>query len=86
VAQFLNVVQAMMLPFALIPVLHVCADQKVMGRFVSHPALTFFAGLIAATVAGVNGYLMVDFLHTSLPEVRLLLPILPGGGKICPPG
>ncbi|KAJ9522400.1 hypothetical protein QJQ45_008309 [Haematococcus lacustris] len=66
VAQMLNVVQSMMLPFALIPVLHVCADKIVMGTFVSHRYLTAFGALIATVVAAVNGYLLVDFLHTEV--------------------
>mmetsp|Transcript_22861 Transcript_22861/g.58259 ORF Transcript_22861/g.58259 Transcript_22861/m.58259 type:complete len:550 (-) Transcript_22861:416-2065(-) len=69
VAQLLNIVQALMLPFALIPVLHVAADPKIMGvEFASPKWLTVFAGSIAAAVSAINGYLMVDLLRTSMPH------------------
>lgn len=69
VAQTLNIVQSLLLPFALVPVVHVCADKKLLGRFVSHPALTAFAAFVAAIVAGVNGYLLVQLLVDALEDV-----------------
>jgi hypothetical protein len=69
VAQILNIVQSLLLPFALVPVVHVCADKKLLGRFASHPALTVFAALIAATVAGVDGYLVVQFMEEAFEDV-----------------
>ena len=56
----------MMLPFALIPVLHVCADRALMGKFFSHPALSVFGGAIATAVTAINGYLLYDLLASGL--------------------
>lgn len=69
VAQTLNIVQSLMLPFALIPVIHVVADKTVMGgQFVSHVGVTALAGTVSTAVAAINGYLLVDYLHTQLPQ------------------
>lgn len=73
-AQALNIVQSMMLPFALVPVLHLCADHKLLGsKFASRPWLTAFGAGVATVVVAVNGYLLVDFQRT------VLLPAVDGG-------
>jgi Mn2+/Fe2+ NRAMP family transporter len=65
VAQILNIVQSLVLPFALVAVLRVCAEAGLMGRFVSHPALTLFGSLTAAAVTGINSYLVITFIEHS---------------------
>lgn len=66
VAQTLNMVQALVLPFALIPVIHVAADKKLLGAFSSPTWITIFAGAIATVVTAVNGWTLVDFYQTEL--------------------
>jgi Mn2+/Fe2+ NRAMP family transporter len=68
VAQLLNIVQSLVLPFALAAVLRVCAESALMGRFVSHPALTAFGALTAAAVTGINVYLVITFIQGSVEE------------------
>jgi len=64
VAQLLNVVQSMLLPFALLPVIHMTARGEVMGdKFVSRKLLTAFAGVITAAVLSVNGFMLYDTLQ-----------------------
>uniref|UniRef100_A0A7R9V4I2 Natural resistance-associated macrophage protein n=1 Tax=Chlamydomonas euryale TaxID=1486919 RepID=A0A7R9V4I2_9CHLO len=62
-AQLLNVGQSLLLPFALLPVVHMTANVDVMGRrWVSGRWWTGVSiGITVATVA-VNGYLLVDSL------------------------
>jgi hypothetical protein len=70
VAQTLNVVQSLVLPFALIPVIHVAADKKLLGEFASHPALTVVAGMVAGLVSAVNGYVLIDYMRTEFPNTN----------------
>ncbi|KAG1669253.1 hypothetical protein FOA52_003290 [Chlamydomonas sp. UWO 241] len=69
VAQTLNVVQALVLPFALLPVIHMTANASVMGGGVAKSGLgrcgrgwTIASGAIAAAVTGVNMYLLATLL------------------------
>ncbi len=66
--QLLNIVQSLVLPFALIPVIHIAADAQLLGSYHSHPALSVFAALVALVVVMVNGWTMNDFLVTTLPD------------------
>ncbi len=78
VAQTLNVVQSLVLPFALVPCVHVAADRKLLGRFVSHPAITAFAGLVVFIVACINGWTVVGYVHDNLGTSQVGAPL---GGK-----
>ncbi len=66
VAQTLNVVQSLVLPFALVPCVHVAADRKLLGQFASHPALTWFAALVVAVVAAINGWTVTGFVRDTM--------------------
>ncbi len=50
----LNLLQAVSLPFALVPLLTLTGSQSVMGGLVSSRSTTIAAGCIAAGCAGVN--------------------------------
>ncbi|GAB4815298.1 hypothetical protein N2152v2_002344 [Parachlorella kessleri] len=65
----LNIVQSLQLPFALIPVIHMTANRNVIGAtFRTRLPLLLFASGIAAVVVGINGWVLVDFLKTKLPQ------------------
>lgn len=70
VAQILNIVQALILPFALVPVIHVAADSKLLGAYATPKAITWFASAIAAVVSAVNGWTVLTYLQV-LPEESL---------------
>jgi len=60
VNQWLNILQSVQLPFALLPVLHFCSDREVMGQFALRRRWQALCWALAATVIGVNVYLVVD--------------------------
>ncbi|CAL5385446.1 unnamed protein product [Camellia sinensis] len=59
--EWLNVLQSIQIPFALIPLLTLVAKEEVMGVFKVGPALERVAWTIAALVIVINGYLLLDF-------------------------
>jgi hypothetical protein len=62
-AQLLNVAQSLLLPFALLPVVHMTASAQVMGsRWVTGRLMTGLCAAITALVIAINGYLLVDML------------------------
>ncbi|GAA4903117.1 manganese transport protein [Actinomycetospora succinea] len=57
-----QVVLSFGIPFALVPVLELGRRRDLMGGLVTRPAVTAVAGVLAALVIGVNGYLVVAVL------------------------
>ncbi|CAI9763035.1 unnamed protein product [Fraxinus pennsylvanica] len=68
--EWLNVLQSMQIPFALIPLLTLVSKEQVMGVFKIGPALERTAWTVAGLVIVINGYLLLDFF---LSEVNGLL-------------
>ncbi|GAX77144.1 hypothetical protein CEUSTIGMA_g4590.t1 [Chlamydomonas eustigma] len=63
-AQMLNVAQSLLLPFALLPALHMTANKEIMGeKFVSAKWFTILTAGITAIVLAVNGYLLYDVMR-----------------------
>ena len=62
--QLLNVLQAMVLPFSLVPVIALTASPAVIPHvpFRTRGWLLGFACAVAALVAAIDGYLVVDFV------------------------
>lgn len=61
--EYLNVLQSVQLPFAMLPVLHFAANKKVMGRFASSPLLFAISGALALLVMAINVILIVEFIQ-----------------------
>ncbi|XVE94986.1 hypothetical protein REPUB_Repub02eG0057700 [Reevesia pubescens] len=59
--EWLNVLQSIQIPFALIPLLTLVAKEQVMGVFRIGPILERVAWTVAALVMIINGYLLLDF-------------------------
>ncbi|CAM8884563.1 unnamed protein product [Rhodiola kirilowii] len=59
--EWLNVLQSIQIPFALIPLLFLVSKKQLMGIFVIGPVLKTVASLVVALVMVINGYLLVDF-------------------------
>ncbi|XVF64148.1 hypothetical protein PTKIN_Ptkin09bG0144500 [Pterospermum kingtungense] len=68
--EWLNVLQSIQIPFALIPLLTLVSKEQVMGVFKIGPILERVAWTVAALVIIINGYLLLDFF---VSEVKGLL-------------
>ncbi|XP_028772598.1 metal transporter Nramp2 isoform X2 [Neltuma alba] len=68
--EWLNVLQSMQIPFALIPLLTLVSKEQVMGTFRVGPTLKRAAWTVAVLIIVINGYLLLDFF---LSEVKSLL-------------
>lgn len=68
--EWLNVLQSVQIPFALIPLLYLVSKEEIMGVFKIGPVTKTFAWLVAGLVMVINGYLMVEFFSE---EARGLL-------------
>uniref|UniRef100_A0A0D6R2T7 Metal transporter n=1 Tax=Araucaria cunninghamii TaxID=56994 RepID=A0A0D6R2T7_ARACU len=64
--EWLNVLQSMQIPFALIPLLCLVSKEHVMGTFKIGRILKVVAWIIAFVVMIINGYLLVDFFLNEL--------------------
>ncbi|KAI3451961.1 hypothetical protein Pfo_008626 [Paulownia fortunei] len=62
--EWLNVLQSIQIPFALIPLLCLVSKEEVMGFFKIGTVLQIISWLVAALVIMINGYLMVDFFSS----------------------
>jgi hypothetical protein len=69
--EYLNILQSVQLPFAMLPVLHFAASRAQMGRFASGPALLVVAIGLALLVMSVNVLLIVQFIQ-----------VPPSGGEV----
>ncbi|XP_073126924.1 metal transporter Nramp2-like [Henckelia pumila] len=68
--EWLNVLQAMQIPFAVIPLVHLVSNEQIMGGFKIGTSLERTAWVVAALVIAINGYILVDFF---ISEVHGLL-------------
>ncbi|CAA7048017.1 unnamed protein product [Microthlaspi erraticum] len=59
--EWLNVLQSVQIPFALLPLLTLVSKEEVMGDFKIGPMLQRIAWTVAALVMIINGYLLLDF-------------------------
>ncbi|KAL7616074.1 hypothetical protein Lser_V15G00898 [Lactuca serriola] len=59
--EWLNVLQSIQIPFALIPLLTLVSKEEIMGVFKIGPTLERIAWSVAALVMVINGYLLLDF-------------------------
>ncbi|KAM5565799.1 metal transporter Nramp2-like [Rosa sericea] len=68
--EWLNVLQSVQIPFALIPLLTLVSKEQIMGVFKIGPLLEKVAWTVAVLVMVINGYLLLDFF---IAEVNGLL-------------
>jgi manganese transport protein len=55
-----QVVLSFGIPFALVPLILISSDRRVMGTMVNRRVTTIAASVIAAIIIALNGYLIVD--------------------------
>ncbi|CAN0208533.1 unnamed protein product, partial [Ectocarpus fasciculatus] len=59
---WLNVLQSLQLPFAIIPLLTFCNSPHIMGEFTITSSLTAFVWMVSIGIIGINIYIVVGFL------------------------
>lgn len=59
--EWLNILQSIQIPFALIPLLCLVSKEELMGVFKIGPILKIVSWLVAALVIVINGYLLLEF-------------------------
>ncbi|XP_022947683.1 metal transporter Nramp3 [Cucurbita moschata] len=64
--EWLNVLQSIQIPFALIPLLCLASKEHLMGTFRIGPVLKMFSWLVAVLVMAINGYLLVSFISSEV--------------------
>nr|GMC99221.1 metal transporter Nramp3-like [Ipomoea batatas] len=67
--EWLNILQAIQIPFALIPLLCLVSKQHLMGVFTIGPILKVISWIVATFLIAINGYLMVDFFSSEVNGV-----------------
>ncbi|KMT19137.1 hypothetical protein BVRB_1g015330 [Beta vulgaris subsp. vulgaris] len=67
--EWLNVLQSMQIPFALIPLLTLVAKEQVMNSFRVGPILQRVSWTVAALVMVINAYLLLDFFISEVNGV-----------------
>nr|BBF98066.1 natural resistance associated macrophage protein 2 [Crotalaria juncea] len=67
--EWLNVLQSMQIPFALIPLLTLVSNEQIMGTFRVGPILERVAWTVAALIIVINGYLLFDFVLSEVNGV-----------------
>lgn len=78
--EWLNVEQSLLLPFALLPVLHLTTSSRIMGDFKNSKITRIAVWFLAVLVMAANGYLIVTqlFLKHNLAETivgSIIFPI-----------
>jgi hypothetical protein len=60
--QWLNILQSVQLPFALLPVLHFTSSPRLMGAFANRGWINYTCWTLAVLVIGINVYLVETFI------------------------
>ena len=60
--QWLNILQSIQLPFALLPVLHFTSSPKLMGKFANNLGLQCVTWGLALLLIIINVYFVIDFI------------------------
>ncbi|KAH7277052.1 hypothetical protein KP509_39G032100 [Ceratopteris richardii] len=74
--EWLNVLQSIQLPFAVIPLLCVVSSKQIMGFFRVGPIMMVLSWIIALLVVVINGYLLVEFCSTFVTPTVSLISLL----------
>ncbi|XP_027078335.1 metal transporter Nramp3-like [Coffea eugenioides] len=69
--EWLNILQSIQIPFALIPLLCLVSKEDIMGVFRIGPILKIISWLVAVLIILINGYLLVDFFSSEVSGVIL---------------
>ncbi|GAU12542.1 hypothetical protein TSUD_182560 [Trifolium subterraneum] len=64
--EWLNVLQSVQIPFALIPLLCLVSKEQIMGTFKIGTVLKITSWCVAALVTVINGYLLMEFFSAEV--------------------
>ncbi|KAE8715725.1 Metal transporter Nramp2 [Hibiscus syriacus] len=81
--EWLNVLQSIQIPFALIPLLCLVSKEQVMGTFKIGSVLKTVAWLVAILVMLINGYLLLDFFSSQVTGVIFTSVVFCVHRRIC---
>eukprot|EP00759_Apiculatamorpha_spiralis_P008766 PhF_6_TR15647/c0_g1_i1/m.24315/K21398/SLC11A2, DMT1, NRAMP2; natural resistance-associated macrophage protein 2 len=76
IQEWLNVLQSVQLPFAILPVMYFTTSVKHMGKYVNSKLMDVILWLINITVVAANMYLVITFVQTTLPQTALSYTLL----------
>ena len=71
--EYLNVLQSIQLPFALIPMLHFTGSRRIMGDFVTTYAMKLVAWSLAFAIMVINVYLVFTGLPFESTQVNIMI-------------
>eukprot|EP00051_Salpingoeca_urceolata_P003123 m.55370 g.55370 ORF g.55370 m.55370 type:complete len:541 (+) comp12526_c0_seq2:167-1789(+) len=74
--EWLNVLQSLQLPFAILPVLHFTSSRAIMGQFVNSTVTKALSWLLALVIVAANVYLVVDQVQHITPTWYSILPLV----------
>ena len=60
-----NIIKALQLPFALLPILHFTRSKRIMGTFRNHFLFQFICYLITSCVLAINIFFLFSFIVSS---------------------
>lgn len=60
--EWLNVLQSVQLPFAVLPILHFTSDKRIMGEFANRGAVKVICWILATLIIIINVYLVTTFV------------------------
>lgn len=73
--EWLNVLQSIQIPFALIPLLCLVSKEQIMGTFKIGPVLQIISWLVAVLVIVINGYLLLDFFSAEVAGIAFTIGV-----------
>lgn len=73
--EWLNVLQSVQLPFAILPVLFFTSSEKIMGKFKNHWANNIFVYFLSLVIIAINVYLIILFA-TSVASTQVTAIVL----------
>ncbi len=81
--EYLNILQSIQLPFALLPLLHFTSSRRIMGdSFVNSPRFQIFGWVVVTGITGINLYLVAsqifDVSVSGLPDTWWMYLIMSG--------
>ncbi|XP_074566172.1 metal transporter Nramp3.2-like [Curcuma longa] len=69
--QWLNVLQSVQIPFALIPLLTMVSKEQIMGAFKIGPIYQALTWVVAALLITINSYLLINFSSSGIQGLLL---------------
>lgn len=77
--EWLNILQSVQLPFALLPVLHLTSQTRIMGAFANKSYEKIIVWMLALVVIVTNIYLVVDAIKDSSLTLQIIVGCLGAG-------